>query len=62
VSQFFGCTPLGPLAWAVVTGSAGATTIAAVVADRLIPVAADREEGRTPDPDRPSLLPTPELV
>jgi cation-transporting P-type ATPase I len=37
VSQFFGCTPLGPVAWAVVCGSVAAGTLAAAVAPRLIP-------------------------
>jgi len=37
VSQFFGCTPLGPVAWAIVLGSSAAGTAAAVAAPRLIP-------------------------
>jgi cation-transporting ATPase I len=40
ISQFFGCTPLGPVAWAVVCGSVAAGTLAAAVAPRLIPAAA----------------------
>jgi hypothetical protein len=32
VSQFFGCTPLGPVAWTVVLGSAAAATAGAEVA------------------------------
>jgi cation-transporting ATPase I len=37
ISQFFGCTPLGPGAWTVVTASAAAATVAAAVAPRLLP-------------------------
>jgi cation-transporting P-type ATPase I len=41
ISQFFGCTPLGPVAWAIATGSAaGATVVAAfapAVVARLVP-------------------------
>jgi cation-transporting ATPase I len=37
VSQFFGCTPLDPLAWSVVLGcSAGATLVSAAL-PRLLP-------------------------
>jgi cation-transporting ATPase I len=36
VSQFFGCTPLGPVAWAIVLGSSVAATAAAVAAPRVI--------------------------
>jgi hypothetical protein len=33
LSQFFGCTPLGPVAWTIALGSATATTaLSAVVA------------------------------
>ena len=35
LSQFFGCTPIGPLAWAIVAASATAGTIAAALAPRL---------------------------
>jgi hypothetical protein len=35
VSTFFGCRPLGPVAWATVAGSAGAATLAAALAGRL---------------------------
>jgi cation-transporting ATPase I len=38
VSQFFGCTPIGPVAWAVVAGSAAAGTLVAVLAPRFLPV------------------------
>jgi cation-transporting ATPase I len=34
VSQFFGCTPIGPVAWTVVGGSAAAGTLAAAVMSR----------------------------
>lgn len=37
VSQFFGCTPLGPVAWIIVLASSAAGTGAAVAAPRLIP-------------------------
>jgi cation-transporting P-type ATPase I len=37
VSQFFGCTPLGPVAWTVAAGSAAGATLAAGFAPRLIP-------------------------
>jgi cation-transporting ATPase I len=37
VSQFFGCTPLGPVAWAIVMASSAAGTAAAVIAPRAIP-------------------------
>jgi cation-transporting P-type ATPase I len=36
LSQFFGCTPIGPLAWAIVAGSATVGTIAAALAPFLI--------------------------
>jgi cation-transporting ATPase I len=37
VSQFFGCTPLDPLAWLTVAGCAGGTTVLAAAAGRLLP-------------------------
>ena len=37
VSQFFGCTPLDPLAWLTVAGCAGGTTLLAAAAGRLLP-------------------------
>ncbi|MBV9854946.1 MAG: cation-translocating P-type ATPase [Streptosporangiaceae bacterium] len=37
VSQFFGCTPLGPAAWAMVGASAATATVASVIAPRLVP-------------------------
>jgi cation-transporting ATPase I len=36
LSQFFGCTPIGPLAWAIVAASAAVGTIAAVLAPMAI--------------------------
>jgi cation-transporting ATPase I len=48
VSQFFGCTPLGPFAWLTVAGCATGTTVLAAVTDRLLPVA---EQRRTKEPD-----------
>jgi cation-transporting ATPase I len=36
VSQFFGCTPLGPIAWGQAAGSAVAATAASVVGPRLV--------------------------
>jgi cation-transporting P-type ATPase I len=37
ISQFFGCTPLGPVAWGIVIVSAAAGTAAAVLAPRVFP-------------------------
>jgi cation-transporting ATPase I len=48
VSQFFGCRPLGPMAWAIVAGSASAATVASLVAPRVIP--ALRSAAPTADP------------
>jgi len=47
VSQFFGCTPLGPVGWATATGSAAAATALSVAAPPLLrrahpPAAGDR--------------------
>jgi cation-transporting ATPase I len=40
VSQFFGCTPMGPVAWGIAVGSAAAATTASVVASWAVhPVA-----------------------
>jgi len=36
VSQFFGCTPMGPVAWATVVTCAAATTALAALAARLL--------------------------
>ncbi|MBB4772104.1 cation-translocating P-type ATPase [Actinomadura livida] len=40
LSHFFGCTPLGPGAWAIVVASAVAATLGAALAPRLLPPAA----------------------
>jgi cation-transporting ATPase I len=53
VSVFFGCRPLGPVAWATVLGSAAAATGASVLAPRLLHSLHVRlgspGTGRTPD-------------
>ncbi|CDR03883.1 cation transporting ATPase C-terminal domain-containing protein [Streptomyces iranensis] len=36
VSHFFGCTPLGPVAWSIVVGCSAAATVGAAVAPRLL--------------------------
>jgi cation-transporting ATPase I len=36
ISQFFGCTPIGPAAWSVVIASAAAGTLVAAIAPRLL--------------------------
>ncbi|WP_433462011.1 cation-translocating P-type ATPase [Spirillospora sp. CA-128828] len=41
VSQFFGCVPLGPGAWTIITMAAVAATLGAAVAPRLLPSAAE---------------------
>lgn len=50
VSQFFGCTPLGPVGWAqAMTAAAGATALASVAApvlDRLGILSDDRGDDR----------------
>jgi cation-transporting ATPase I len=58
VSQFFGCTPLGPAAWSMVGGSAGVATLAAALAPQLLrpgSAGGDDESGRqaaaTPAPE-----------
>ncbi|CND74620.1 CtpI [Mycobacterium tuberculosis] len=48
ISQFFGCTPLGPGAWAVVTASAAAATLAAAAAPRLLPSTTGPDDDRRP--------------
>nr|WP_042180788.1 HAD-IC family P-type ATPase [Kibdelosporangium sp. MJ126-NF4]CEL14587.1 Probable cation-transporting ATPase I [Kibdelosporangium sp. MJ126-NF4]CTQ96785.1 Probable cation-transporting ATPase I (EC 3.6.3.-) [Kibdelosporangium sp. MJ126-NF4] len=37
VSQFFGCTPLGPIGWGIALSSAAAANLAAPVVTRLMP-------------------------
>jgi cation-transporting ATPase I len=62
VSAFFGCRPLGPVAWATVAGSAAAATVGAAVADRFVarsaamPAAGD---ARAPATDRLDHVPAP---
>ncbi|WP_280277470.1 cation transporting ATPase C-terminal domain-containing protein [Nocardia wallacei] len=36
VSRFFGCVPLGPMAWTIVAGSTALGTASAVVAGRVL--------------------------
>jgi cation-transporting ATPase I len=38
ISQFFGCTPLGPFAWSVVAGSVVAGAVVGIVAPRWLPL------------------------
>jgi len=47
LSQFFGCTPLGPIAWATATGCATGATLLAAAAPHLLPAG--------PDPDVSSI-------
>ncbi|MFI0408054.1 cation-translocating P-type ATPase [Actinomadura sp. 3N508] len=42
ISQFFGCTPLGPGAWTIVTAAAAAATLGAALAPRLLPAVGTR--------------------
>jgi cation-transporting ATPase I len=39
VSQFFGCTPLGPLGWSIAGGAAASATLGSVVLPRALPLA-----------------------
>jgi cation-transporting ATPase I len=50
VSQFFGCTPLDPLAWLTVAACAAGTTVLAAVAGRLLPAT---DAGRAAGPVHP---------
>jgi len=57
LSQFFGCTPLGPLAWATVLASSTGATLLAAAAPHLLPTT-----GAPPNPSAPArLLPQPAL-
>ena len=47
VSQFFGCTPLGPAAWGMVAASSAAATAVAALAPRFLP-AQEADAGRPP--------------
>ena len=46
VSQFFGCTPLGPIAWGIVTMSSVAATAGSAIAPRLLPTPEPADGGR----------------
>jgi cation-transporting ATPase I len=46
VSQFFGCTPLGPIGWGIGLGSAAAVSLAAPLAARLLPAGCATASGR----------------
>ncbi|MPY98225.1 MAG: HAD-IC family P-type ATPase [Actinophytocola sp.] len=37
VSQFFGCTPLGPVGWSIALGTSTSATVLGVIGDRLLP-------------------------
>jgi cation-transporting ATPase I len=51
VSQFFGCRPLGPLAWGIgIASSAGATAMAPVLARATTSVQLPGMQARSPDP------------
>ncbi len=62
VSQFFGCTPIGPVGWGIAVGSAAAATSASVVAPwmvrRLPELAALARSGPAPMSVAPELPPT----
>jgi cation-transporting ATPase I len=45
VSQFFGCTPLGPVAWTIVAGSAAGATLASAGAAGLLWPGPDHSRG-----------------
>jgi cation-transporting ATPase I len=51
VSQFFGCRPLGPVAWTTAVGSAAAATAVSVVAPRLFHPARPDISGAPPAAD-----------
>lgn len=51
LSQFFGCTPLGPVGWATATTSAAGATVGAVIAPR---VAGRFLHGPVPEPVTPA--------
>jgi len=57
LSQFFGCTPLGPLAWTTVLASSTGATLLAAAAPHLLPT-----PSAPPNPSAPArLLPPPAL-
>jgi cation-transporting P-type ATPase I len=49
ISQFFGCTPIGPVAWSVVVVSAAAGTLLAALGPRLIGAPAETRDAVEPD-------------
>jgi cation-transporting ATPase I len=51
VSRFFGCTPLGPLAWSIALGCAAATTYASVSVPRVFEHLAARVHRHLPGDD-----------
>jgi cation-transporting ATPase I len=55
VSQFFGCTPIGPFAWLTVAGCATGTTVLAAVTGRLLPSA--EQHSRSPELPLPTAVP-----
>jgi len=54
VSQFFGCTPLGPIGWGIGLGSAAGVSLAAPLAARLLPAGAPMASGRGSGTPRPA--------
>jgi cation-transporting P-type ATPase I len=54
VSHFFGCTPIGPVAWAGVAASVAAATALAVASGRAVSGNAVSESAGRPAPDRPA--------
>jgi cation-transporting ATPase I len=48
LSQFFGCTPLGPVAWSGVVGATAGTTVISVLAPQWLSKAVGAV---TPDPE-----------
>jgi len=48
LSQFFGCTPLGPVGWLTVAGCSTAATVLSAVAPRLLPAAPPAEPNAPP--------------
>ncbi|MDQ2728694.1 MAG: cation-translocating P-type ATPase [Actinomycetota bacterium] len=64
VSHFFGCTPLGPVAWSMAIGSSGVATAASVAGQILLRRGEGSDPGDdvTPDPGpggRPAAKPAP---
>ncbi|MHB1594464.1 MAG: HAD-IC family P-type ATPase [Streptosporangiaceae bacterium] len=55
ISQFFGCTPLGPAAWGIVAASSAAGTVAAALAPRVLPDIGGQQD--TPAPVVPGARP-----